>query len=97
MAEKIQRWYPSKHQLDTPEKLEASFRQVLKQHYSLVDQTNVRHASETSRVSSSGFPPGSGPIDTMLLGLYVQPIDTQTLADGATLKWNKASGTFIFS
>lgn len=99
--QKLKRWYPSKQQLAKPEELERAMRQVLKQHYDLVD----RHNDLLDRVgklsvaggTSSQFPPGSGPADTLLLGLRVLPVDTQTLADGATLKFVKAQANFQFS
>ena len=90
------RWYPSANQLDSPEKLERAFRQLLGQHYAHVDKVNSLMMPKEG-TSSSGPPPGSGPADSMLLGLRVQPADPQALADGATLKYNKKSGTFQFS
>ena len=53
--------------------------------------------AKLSTPASSAPPPGSGPSDTMLLGLRVAPIDSQNLANGATLKYNKSSGNFEFS
>jgi hypothetical protein len=92
-----QRWYPSKSQLDSPEKLAAAFKQMLDQHYSLVDRSAAANATAApSNTSSSGFPPGSGPYDTTLLGLRVAPVDVQTLADGTKLTFVKKSGNFQF-
>lgn len=54
-------------------------------------------SSAAATASASAPPPGSGPSDTMLLGLRVAPIDSQNLANGATLKYNKSSGNFEFS
>jgi hypothetical protein len=95
-----QRWFPSKQQL-SPEKLEQTLRQVLTQHYALQDKFDALHAQvnapSPSATGRTGPPPGSGPSDTMLLGLRVVPVDTQTLANGATLKFNKVNGNFSFS
>lgn len=85
-----QRWFPTTNQLDTPEKLERAFRQVLEQHYSLVDRT----AKPTSH--EVGAPEGQGPSNTKFLGLNVVPIDTNTLANGAVLKYDKVNGNFFF-
>jgi len=94
------RWYPSKTQLSDPGALERSFRQLLNQHYALQD----KHDALLARVNSMGqdgergpFPAGTGPTDSLLLGLHVGPADTSTLANGATLKYVKASGNFQFS
>jgi hypothetical protein len=96
-----QRWQPSKEQLKDPESLERSFRQVLKQHYELQDQVTAMREElskpRTAAPSKGAPPPGSGPTDTQLLGLRVVPVDTQTLANGAMLKFNKANGNFEFS
>jgi hypothetical protein len=56
----------------------------------LLDKAN-RPASVTAP------PPGAGPTDSILLGLPVTPIDANTLATGAALKFNKAKGTLEFS
>jgi hypothetical protein len=95
----IQRWYPSREQLKDPATLEKSFRQLLTQHYDLQDRFNELHAKVNAPTQGkpSGPPPGSGPTDTQLLGLRVSPVDTATLADGATLKYSKKNGNFSFS
>lgn len=73
-------------------------KQVLDQLYSLQDQHNALKASvqAASNNKNSGPPPGSGPTDTQVCGLFVEPIDANTLANGAALKYNKARGTFSF-
>ena len=43
------------------------------------------------------YPPGNGPLDSVLVGLPVQPIDASALADGATLKFSKKTGNFVVS
>lgn len=93
------RWYPSPKQLENPQSTEQAFRQLLDQHYDLQDSVAAMReqmAKPTANLGASGSasPPGSGPSDTMLLGLRVTPIDVQTLANGATLKWNKLKGQF---
>ena len=93
-----QRWYPTTQQLKDPSALERSFRQLLDQHYALQDEHNALLARVNTHVEKpTGPPPGSGPTDTMLLGLRVEPVDSRTLANGATLKWVAADGRFKFS
>lgn len=89
------RWFPSVAQLQNPEKVETAFRQVLTQLYELTDRLAALEG--TSAKASTGAPPGSGPTDTMLLGLRVAPVDTRTLANGAALKYDKTAGNFKFS
>jgi hypothetical protein len=99
-TEQKSRWYPTSLQLKDPEWTERSFRQMLKQHYDLQDQVSAMReqmASDGRRTGKKGPPPGSGPADSMLLGLRVSPVDTSTLADGATLKFSKANGNLEFS
>lgn len=91
------RWFPTRNQLDDPEKLLSTLRQVLTQHYNLVDTFNEYKKMNPPAPASPATPPGSGPADTMLLGLPVAPVDTATLANGATLKFVKAAGNFQFS
>lgn len=96
------RWYPTISQLKDASATHRAFKQMLDQFYSLQDQHNALlkdHAALQAKVGEkqSGPPPGSGPSDTMLLGLHVAPVDVQTLANGATLKFNKSSGNFGFS
>lgn len=93
------RWYPTSNQIDTPEKMQNTLRIMLDQHYALQDAHDKLMAatSAPSEEPSSPYPPGSGPTDTMICGLRVQPVDTTTLSNGATVKWNKSTGTFIVS
>lgn len=92
-----QRWFPSREQLKDPAATERAFRQLLTQHYSLVDRFNDLHAKvHEEKPQQSGPPPGSGPVDTMLLGLRVAPIDSQVLTDGAKLTFVKKDGNFQF-
>jgi hypothetical protein len=93
-----QRWFPSVDQLKDPAATERAFRQLLTQHYNLQDSVaSMREEmSKPITTKSSGPPPGSGPTDTQILGLRVAPVDVQTLADGAILKWDKKSGNFHF-
>ena len=95
--EQMQRWYPSKDQLKDPSALERTLRQVLKQHYDLQDEHNALLAKVNAPASkSAGPPPGSGPTDTMLCGLRVEPVDSRTLANGAVLTWVAKVGRFKF-
>jgi hypothetical protein len=88
-------------QLRNPKETRAALKQVLDQFYSLQDQHNALQKSHAELLAKSsekpsGPPPGSGPTDTQLLGLFVEPVDTNSLANGATLKFNKARGIFSF-
>lgn len=101
MPERSNRWFPTRDQLKDTTSIERSFRQLLTQHYALQDQLNATREQLAKpqlmpRTSTSGPPPGSGPTDTMLLGLRVAPVDVGTLADGAILKFDKKSGQFHF-
>lgn len=89
------RWQPTIEQVKTPEALHRTLKQVLEQHYALQDRFNDLHARVKSSESAAGAP--QGPATTKLLGLNVEPVDTQALADGAALKFVKARGTFRFS
>src|SRR6266852_6044419 len=90
-----QRWYPSTSQLKDVNATHRAFKQVLDQHYALVDKLNAME-EKSSLPEQKGPPPGSGPSDTQLLGLFVKPIDVQTLADGVKLTFVKSQGHFEF-
>jgi len=80
-----------------PSDMVAVFKQVLDQHYSLVDSVNaIREQLAGTKSKPNGPPPGSGPSDTMLLGLRVAPVDVSTLADGTKLTFSKKDGNFQF-
>jgi hypothetical protein len=94
-------WYPTESQLKDPAATHRALKQVLDQFYALQDQHDALKASHTALLAKSnakteGPPPGSGPTDTQLCGLRVAPVDVNSLANGATLKFNKASGNFSF-
>lgn len=89
------RWYPSEQQLKDPVSLEKAFRQLLQMHYTLQDKMATMHDNSHKAHEGNGNG-GSSPSNSMLLGLRVSPVDPETLADGATLKFNKKNGTFSF-
>lgn len=90
-------WFPSSLQLKDPESIERSFRTLLQQFYALQQQhEELKNQVSAPMQKPSGTPPGSGPSDSMLLGLYVKPVDSQKLVDGVKLTWVKASGQFEF-
>jgi hypothetical protein len=94
-------WYPTISQMSDPQSIHRMMKQVLDQFYALQDshdKLQQAHASLQEKVSakSSGPPPGSGPADTMLLGLRVAPVDTNSLANGAALKYNSSTNNFSF-
>jgi hypothetical protein len=92
----IDRWFPTQAQLSDPSTLERTLRQVLTQHYDLVEQVRAMKAPKPAEAEKAGPPPGSGPTDSMLLGLRVAPVNAKTLADGAKLTYVKASGNLQF-
>jgi hypothetical protein len=94
-AASADKWYPTRTQLEGTPALERAFRQLLTQHYELRDKFNAMEAKQ-KETQNPKHPPGSGPTDTQLCGLYVQPVNPQTMANGATLKWNKSTGNFSF-
>lgn len=99
MAERQQpsgRWYPSSSQLKDAPSTEQAFRRLLDMHYDLVESHTALQGQVKPAGKTEGPPPGSGPTDTMLLGLRVVPVDVSTLANGATLKWNRTKGQFEF-
>lgn len=95
------RYYPTEVDLSTPKKARAVLQQVLKQHYELADSHTVLKQQNTDLAAQVAtlqrIPPPGGPTNTQILGLPVIPIDTSSLANGATLKWDRASGSFKFS
>jgi hypothetical protein len=95
-ADTNNRWYPTPDQVKDPAALERTLRQILKQHYDLQDRHNdlLRKVNAAPASSSST---ASGPSNTKLCGLPVSPVDTESLADGATLKFDKKNGNFKFS
>jgi hypothetical protein len=93
----MNRWYPNASELDSTEDLKASFKQLLDQHYALVDKVNAQQAKSAAPAKPASGPlPGHGPADTMICGLPVAPVDTQSLANGTTLKFNKKTANFSF-
>lgn len=91
------RYYPTTNKLGSPRDILSVFKQVLDQHYRLVDAFEAYKRDNPPQASkSNGIPPGSGPADTVLLGLRVAPVDTHTLADGTKLTYVKAAGNFQF-
>ena len=91
------RWYPTTAQLSDPASTERTVRQILDMHYQLQDQHTALLAKVNAPAAKpSGPPPGSGPSDSMLLGLRVLPVDANQLADGAKLQYSAADGNFQF-
>jgi hypothetical protein len=90
------RWYPTEDKLNDPRQLRAVLKQVLDQHYALQDQFN-QYKKDNPQQAPQDLTANHGPSDTMILGLRVAPVDTQTLANGVSLKFNKAAGNFQFS
>jgi len=88
------RWYPQTDQVNSPAALQRTLKQVLDQHYALQDQ--VKGMQPPAAAPATAPASTSGPSSTQFLGLPVAPIDTATLADGATLTWDKKNGTFKF-
>jgi hypothetical protein len=94
------RWFPTTEQLKDPAATERAFRQVLTQFYALQDRVNAMTIGAVG--AASGKPaaepaPGNGPADSILVGLNIAPVDTTTLANGATLQYDKAAGNLKFA
>jgi hypothetical protein len=87
------RWFPTVEQLKDPAATERVFRQVLTQLYTLTDRLNAMGSAPAKPAAAA---PSNGPTDSMLVGLHVAPVDTSTLADGATLQYDKAAGNLKF-
>lgn len=97
-AQSSGRWYPTPDKLSKPEDIRATLKQVLDQHYALADRFEAYRKENPPQAPAQkgAFPPGSGPSDTVLLGLRVVPVDSATLADGTKLTYVKAAGNFQF-
>jgi hypothetical protein len=95
---KPSRWYPTTGQLKDPDAVERALRQVLDQHYALQDQFHAlsKAHADLKAATTGDKMPGHGPADTRICGLFVQPVDTNTMANGATLKFNRTQGNFSF-
>jgi len=91
------RWYPTEQQLGTPKDVHTAFWQLLEQHYALQDRYDALAAKVNAPTTApQGPPPGCGPTDSQICGLFVAPVDPKALADGAKLTWTKATGNFVF-
>jgi hypothetical protein len=90
------RWFPTRQQVtDDPERV---VRQVLTQQYALADRHDALAAKVTTPpAKSTSPPPGSGPIDTQICGLYVTPVDTKNLPAGSVPAYNPVSGQITFT
>lgn len=89
------RWFPSQEQLKDPNSLQQVFQQLLTKHYALQDHVEKL----VNPVKGEGAAPAATdtPTGTKILGLHVVPVDTQTLDDGAMLKFDKKAGNFKFT
>lgn len=92
------RWYPHRDQLRDPDAAARTMKQVLDQLYALQDSHDALKKQVAAMPASTtpAAPPGSGPANTKLLGLNVEPVDTKTLTNSMTLKYNPSRGTFSF-
>ncbi len=99
MAETLNDWYPSHLQLDTPQKLERTLREVLRLHYAQRDTVNALHtkvnAPTVAGTRASQVPTNTAAV-TNILGLPIVPSDTTQLADGTKLTYVKATRSFKF-
>lgn len=93
----MNQWYPTSNQIDTPEKLHATLKQVLDLHYGLANQHNdLQRRVAAMPLPAKAAPTGNAPATTSLLGLPVGPVDITTLTDGVKLTYDKKSRSFIF-
>lgn len=92
----MNRWYPTPEDT-TPDRIRETLRIMLDQHYQLSDQVAKAKPAEEPRVKLAHGPlPQHGPADSMLCGLPIYPVDTQSLANGTHLTYVKKSGLFQF-
>lgn len=92
-------WYPSHAQLDTPQKLEVAFRQVLEKVYSGRRDLDTLHETVKAMPAMAGTKASQVPTGaavTNILGLPISPSDTTQLADGTKLTYVKATRSFKF-
>ena len=90
------RWYPTPAQLKTPSDIERAFRQVLNHVYSTTDKVSAMAAPAAAPAPSGTFPPGTGPADTVMVGLHVEGVDVNQLAGGEVPTFVKADGNIQF-
>lgn len=94
-------YMPTEQDLKTPRGVRAALQQVLKQHYELADahaKLQAAHAQTLAQVQKlAAIPPPMGPGNSLILGIPVTPVDTNSLATGASVKWDKPSGSWKVS
>lgn len=99
MANQTQRFFPP----NTPENRHLRF--AFEQLYALHDEhqkTKEALAASQAQVKtlteklSGPFPPGTGPSDSVMLGIPVLAVDSSALADGTKLTFDKAQGRLVF-
>lgn len=93
-------YYPTESELSDPRSIRSVLQQVLQQHYALRDshaQLQQDLAAAKQQISAlTSTPAPMGAINSKMLGLPIQPVDTNTLADGTKLTYVKATGNFQF-
>jgi hypothetical protein len=90
----VNRFYPTEDKLKNPRDLQAMFKQVLDQQYSLQDRFNA--SQEKTASASSSATQTQGAANTKLLGLNVTPIDTQTQVAGTFPSFIAKTGQITF-
>ena len=86
------KWYPTVQQLDSPDAIERSTREILRMLYDVQDKVNA----DPPTSKTNGTPSPTNAAITRMLGLPVIPDDTTTLANGNVLTYVKASRAFRF-
>lgn len=97
MSSPNDRWYPNAQRLKTPSDSNAVFKEVLDRHYALQERVDALEGGQAAPAENNQRIISGGPATTMMLGLPVGPADPRALPNGATLKYVKASGLFLFS
>ena len=96
-TEQIGDWWPSAHQLKTPEDTERAFRQLLDQFYALRNSHSELKAQVKNGANKEAVPAQTNTASiTRVLGLPVEPSDTTQLADGTVLTYVAATRSFRF-
>ena len=95
MEKKPANWFPSTQQLSSPDELERSFRETLRQLYSMQDKVDELHKKVNAPAPKQTGNPNTASA-SKILGLPVEPSDTSQLADGTVLTYVLATRSFKF-
>jgi len=93
--EQLNDWYPSSHQLKTPEDTERTLREVLRQFYTLRD-SHAALQDQVKQNSKEAVPAQTNTASVQrFLGLPVEPADTTQLTNGAVPTYDKTNRRWV--